>query len=358
MEVKKRVEKILEKYNICDTCLGRQFHGLYPEKSNKEIGEKLKYDFDYRKKKECYFCGGFFENFEKELKKIERELKKYEFHTFLVGSEFPRKMIQREEKLWEENGVDLCEAIKTNLNREVGLELRKRLGKEVDFEIPDVMVIVDLVKNKTIVQASPLYVEGSYKKILPRSKIQKTIESNFLRKSKSEKVIFYSAGRMEENVVTSFYKDFLVKLKAPRKRRLNLRELERKINQNKSVKVKDLGYSKKKKIEDLKSRHLVSYSVVLKFGKLDGEKKEIADSLRKLENKKVHQELKNKIRKPKISKLERKLEGKKLKLNLESTENFSINDFLDKSKPNLKDTIGEEFKVKEIVMKSCRKLKK
>jgi len=35
MELIERVKGILEKYYICDECLGRQFHNM------KEIGEKL-----------------------------------------------------------------------------------------------------------------------------------------------------------------------------------------------------------------------------------------------------------------------------------------------------------------------------
>lgn len=359
MEVKKRVGKILEKYNICDSCLGRQFHNLYPKKSNREIGKELKSNFDYKKEKECYLCKGFFENFEEELKKVERELKKYEFDTFLVGSELPEELIRREERFWEEYGVELCEAIKTNLNREIGKGLKKKLGKEVDFEEPDVMVIVNLEEDRVIVQSSPLYVEGGYKKVLPKGKVQKIIEKSFLRESKAKDAIFYSVGRMEKNVVTSFYKPFLIKLKSPVRRKLDLRELERKINESKSVKVEGLKYSKREKVGEISGRYLVSYSIALEFGKLDGEKREeIVESLEKLRNKKIHQELKNKIRKPRISKIEARFEGKKLKLKLESTEKFSINDFLDKSKPNLKDTLGEEFKVKEIVMENCRKLKK
>ena len=359
MEIRKRVKSILKKHNICDTCLGRQFHNLYPKKTNMEIGRMLKSGFNYKKDEECYFCGGFFENFEDNLRKIEEELKKYEFRTFLVGSEFPKELINREEKLWEENGVDLCEAIKTNLNREVGIALKERIKKDVEFRSPDIMVIVDLENNKTVIQSSPLYIKGRYKKILPKEKVQKIIEKAFLEKSKSQAVTFYSIGRLEENVVTNFYKPFVVKLKSPMKRELNLKDLEKKINKNEFIKVKGLEYSDKEEITEIKKKYLISYSAVLEFDKLnDEETNKILENLKKVKGKKIHQELKNKIRRPKLNKLKANFDNHKLILELESTEIFSINDFLEKSKPNLKDTIGKKFRVMEIVMDDCKKLKK
>lgn len=360
MEIEKRVNRILEKYDICDTCLGRQFHSLYPNKSNREIGEFLKSKFpEYKKRGQCYLCNDIFENLDSYIRRIERKLKEYEFNSFLIGSEFSGELISKEEKFWEEQGVDFCEAIKSNFNREIGIKLKNSLGKKIDFENPDLMIIIKVGENKIKLQISPLYVEGGYKKILPRREIQKIIERAFLRKSRAKKVIFYSVGRLEKKVITSCYRPFLLKLKSPVKRRLNLKEIEEKINQNKSIKIGKLKYSGKEKIDDFKKKFLISYSIVLEFKDLrEKNRKQMERELSNLKNRRIYQNLKGKVRRPKINKVRVRWKRKKLILFLQTTEEFSISDFIDKSKPNLKNIIGEKFKVKEICIRNYKKLRK
>jgi tRNA pseudouridine synthase 10 len=350
MELKERVKNLLKKYNLCDTCLGRQFHELYPRRGNESIGKGLrKLCPEYEKKGKCYLCNDIFENLDKIVEKVKKKLENYEFKTFLVGSKFPGELISREEEIWEENGVEFCEAIKTNFNKVVGVKLKKLLKKKIKFENPDIMVIVDLSNNKAELQVAPLYIEGGYKKLLPKSKVQKIIENVFLKKSCSKDIDFYSVGRLEENVITSCYRPFVIKLKNPRKRRVGLEKIKEEINRKGLIKLGKLKYSDRKSLEKLRGSWEISYFIVLQLrGKIN--KLELKRKLNSLENKRIYQVLRGKLRKPKINKIKVSFENNKIILNLQVTENFSVNSFLTKSKPNLAELLGK-FKVKEIVIK-------
>ena len=372
MELLERVKQILEKYDICDECLGRQFHTIIPKIPNREKGRILRSFvlFDYlfnnkevkiKKNEMCYLCSNISNKTDSYVEKIKKKLENYEYKNFLIGSKIPEELVSKEEEFWEENGVDFCEAIKSSFNREIGYNLKIQTRKQIKFENPDIMVIVDIEKNKIGLQISPLYIEGSYKKNTTKGKVQKLIEKTLLKESQATEAIFYSIGRLEQNVKTNCYRPFVIMLRNPKKRRVGLKKIRKEINKNKSVTVSNLTYSDREALEKMKNEKITaSYQATLEFDK-KFKKEEIKETRKKLtdlRNRRVLQFLKKKTRKPYIRKLEGKLKGKKLILDVESTVGFSINSFLKgKSKPNLKKLIGRDFKIKEIILKNYRKMK-
>jgi len=366
MELIERVKKILESYYICDECLGRQFHNLIPDMPNKERGKILrKYaqiessysNKEYKEKEgeECYLCKNLFDKLDYFAQKVVDEMKDYEYSTFLIGSIIPKDLISREEDFWEEFGIDLCETFKSNFNRNVGIKVKKLCDKNTDFEKPDIMATIDIKNDKCLLQVSPVYIKGSYRKLYPRSGAQKIIINIFEKASKSKEGIFYSIGRLENNVVTSAYRPFIIALKNPKKRNLNLNKLREKLNLKKSIKVSRLSYCRKEDIELMKrDKILASYSIFLKLNKFN---KDIKEKLVSLEKKRIIQILKNKIRKPYIRKIRLKFKDNDLEIYIESTVGFSINSFLSgRSKPNLKKLIGR-FKVEKIILRKYTKMK-
>ncbi|MCD6274934.1 MAG: hypothetical protein J7J15_02835 [Candidatus Aenigmarchaeota archaeon] len=372
MELIDRVKKILEKYEICNECLGRQFHDILPRIKNREKGKILrtyaiinsiykKEEIKIKKTEKCYLCGNIFNKIDFYIEEVKKKLKNYEYKTFLIGSKIPPELISKEEEFWEENGVDFCEAIKSSFNREVGYNLKRMTKKQITFENPDIMAIVDIEKNKVDLQISPLYIKGGYKKNTTKGKVQKIIENLLIKKTGASESIFYSVGRLERNVKTNCYRPFVIMLRNPKKRRIGLKKTRQEINKMKSLSVSTLSYSDKESIEKMKMEKITaSYLVTLKFD--NNLKKEEIKRIRKkllgLRNKRILQYLKKKIRKPYIRRLKIKIGGKNLTLDIESTVGFSINSFLGgKSKPNLKKLIERDFKIKEIVLKKYRKMK-
>ncbi len=361
-----RVVEILKKYDICDDCLGRQFHELNPKIPNKEKGEILRNyaiinstytgkKIEFKKNENCCLCNNIFSKIDFYVQKVKKELEKYEYETFLIGSKIPAELVSKEEDFWEENGVDLCEAIKSDFNRALGISVRKEINHRMRFENPDIMAVVDIENNKINLQISPLYIQGSYKKKTVKGKVQVSIESTLLKHTGGAEAIFYSIGRLEQNVITSCYRPFVIMLKNPKIRKPALTKMRGEINKLKFVSVSKLSSSDREDIDKLKNEKITaSYRITIEFRKKfkDDEIKEIKKKLINLKNRRVLQFLKQKTRNPYIRRMNVKVSGKKFIIDIESTVGFSVNSFLDgKSKPNLTKLIGRDFKVKEIVLK-------
>ncbi|MCK4730016.1 MAG: hypothetical protein KAT28_01735 [Candidatus Aenigmarchaeota archaeon] len=372
MELMERIVEILKKYDICDDCLGRQFHELNPKIPNKEKGKILRNyaiinstykeeKTEFKKNENCFLCNNIFSKIDFYVQEVKKELEKYEYETFLIGSKIPAELVSKEEDFWEENGVDLCEAIKSDFNRALGISVRKEINHRMRFENPDIMAVVDIENNKINLQISPLYIQGSYKKKTVKGKVQLSIENTLLKHTGGAEAVFYSIGRLEQNVITSCYRPFVIMLKNPKIRKPALTKMRGEINKLKFVSVSKLSCSNREAIDELKNEKITaSYRITIEFRKKfkDDEIKEVKKKLINLKNRRVLQFLKQKTRNPYIRRINVKVDGKKFIIDVESTVGFSVNSFLDgKSKPNLTKLIGREFKVKEIVLKRYRIMK-
>ena len=192
-----KVAKVLEK-PVCNHCLGRQFSKLLSGYTNEERGEALRkaaafaldsgstenvdlsnfknFDFHNKDLKEintdkfsCSVCNDFFFQNSKIInlaEKIAKKLKNYEFETFLIGCRPSKRLLKNEEELWERIGIDYCEPIKSEINREVGKRVGNILKKRPDFKNPDINVLVDLEKNKINTILNPFYIFGYYQKLI------------------------------------------------------------------------------------------------------------------------------------------------------------------------------------------------
>jgi tRNA pseudouridine synthase 10 len=370
-EISDRVREIVSKCDICDECLGRQFHAIMPKMPNREIGKALRIcigledasngkSTEYAKYETCQLCKNLFSNADKYVEKIILATKDYEYDTFLVGSIFPADTISKEEDFWEEYGIDSCESIKSNFNRSVGLKFREKTGKQIEFENPDIMAIIDVEKDEIILQISPIYIKGGYKKVLPKSKVQKYIEGTLMEKTLGKEAIFFSVGRLEENTLTSTYRPFVLMIRSPQKRNLKLQKIRKEINERKSLQVSKLSLSNKEGLDSMKSDKIAAnFMITLKFEKLtDDDKKEISEIIKSLRKKRVMQVLKQKVRKPYMRKMVPKFDGNKLSLELETTVGFSVNSFLSgKSRPNLEKSLDRKFEVESIVLRRFKTMK-
>lgn len=190
----KRAAKILEE-PVCQHCLGRQYSQLLSGYANHERGKiirkalafaidskeidykkidssnfsgfrfRMNKDFVPKKEKKCSICDDFFKNIEKIVDKVARKVKGIEFKTFLVGTKISNKLLEKEERLWQRVGIEYCEPIKAEINREVGKLLEKRLKKRAELKKPDIAILLNLEENKIEVKINPLYVFGYYKKL-------------------------------------------------------------------------------------------------------------------------------------------------------------------------------------------------
>ncbi|MBN2095749.1 MAG: hypothetical protein JW727_06905 [Candidatus Aenigmarchaeota archaeon] len=366
-----RAREIIKSCEICDECLGRQFHALNPKLPNFEIGRAIRNFIiledaarekpaEYKKVENCCLCKNLFREVETYSEMVAEAVKEFDYETFLVGSILPPELFTIEEEFWEEHGVGSCESIKSNFNRSVGLKVREKTGKKIEFDGPDMTAIIDIPNGKIIAQVSPLYIKGGYKKLLPKGKVQKYIEGTFLEKSGAREAVFYSVGRLEENTLTAAYRPFVLMLRTPKVRKLKLGKIRSEINQRKSISVSKMSFSSKEELDAMKSDKIAAnFLITLKFEPLsEEEKKEAIKAIRALRKKRVVQILKQKTRRPYMRKISPKFEGDKMLLEVETTVGFSVNSFLTgKSRPNLEGILGKPFEVESIVLRRFKTMK-
>ena len=315
MDVLEISKKILHEGPVCDHCLGRQFAKLSTGLSNKERGQALKLslvlegDRIYKSEnddsllkelalcsvfarktlgtegedEQCWVCLDQFKKLDGWADEAAKALEGLEYSTFLVGTKVSGLLSENEEILWAEAGTAYAEQLKSELNREVGKRIAEKVQKDVDFENPDITITLDLAKNKLELQVRSVYIIGRYRKMIrgipqtrwPCRKCKgKGCEScNFTGKQYQESVdelikgpvieafqavdtAFHGSGREDiDALMLGSGRPFVVEAKSPKKRRADLEELMRSINEKAAgkVEVRELSFVGKGMIETLKS---------------------------------------------------------------------------------------------------------
>jgi len=203
------VLKMLRKYALCDTCLGRQFALLGHGVDNDERGRMLKLglllhasELCYHKKhegfeilkilaqnallkeaemtldyfgkhfskqgpqKNCFLCADRFKLVEGFTEKLTSALAEYEYSTFLVGIELPVNVEEREDEFKAEFKVVYGESIRHEFGRLFGKFLSDATHKTVDFKKPDLTIILNPFEETIRVQSNPLFIAGRYRKLV------------------------------------------------------------------------------------------------------------------------------------------------------------------------------------------------
>ncbi|MCD6591586.1 MAG: tRNA pseudouridine(54/55) synthase Pus10 [Thaumarchaeota archaeon] len=351
VEVFEKAAKILEGYPLCDYCLGRQFSSLCYGAGNDEKGRAIKLGLimnaiaAYResgeipeilkriaetgfspavktlqmlgeeapKPKPCYICGGALSRskFREMAEKIIEELKEYEFRNFVVGARVPAEIREREDELRASFQIDSGEDIKEDVTRGIGPIIQKRLNIPVEYQNPEIVVLVDVFSDAYEIQVNPLFIKGYYRKLqknIPQTpwycrycwgrgcekcgytgreypeSISELIGEPAMRLFEAVSYKFHGAGREDvDATVTGTGRPFILELKHPRKRFIDLSLLEKEINENArgKVEVSNLAYSSRRELRMLKNLSSIAsktYEAIVEF---DGEVSE--DALREVE---------------------------------------------------------------------------
>ncbi|MEA1944007.1 MAG: tRNA pseudouridine(54/55) synthase Pus10 [Euryarchaeota archaeon] len=288
---------ILREGLICDHCLGRQFAKLSTGLTNNERGRAIRLVLamiadaeddqslrsDLQQPKRCWICNGIFEELDTWAARALDVLSDIEHDTFLVGTRPGGLLSENEELLWETAGTDYAEPLKSEINREVGKRIASVTQKEVDFTEPDVVVLLDLARDTVQSQIRSAYIYGRYQKLVrgipqirwpcmecggkgcercgftgkmyPES-VDELISVPVVEAMKASDTTFHGAGR--EDVDARMLGDgrpFVVEVKKPRKRKIDLGRLEKDINEycGTKVVVSDLCFVDHQKVRELKS---------------------------------------------------------------------------------------------------------
>ncbi|TFG05998.1 MAG: tRNA pseudouridine(54/55) synthase Pus10 [Promethearchaeota archaeon] len=317
------VEQILTKYRLCNSCLGRQFALLGRDLSNYKRGEALKIystliasELHELKHEEravqllkliaiqglfqparetlhkwgipietsgfCYICEGFMDKLEYFRDLILQQVQDWEFSTFLMGSQIPENIIDREDTLRAELNLKYGESIKGDINREIG-KLLQTEELQVDFDAPDIVIILNPVTQTVDVQVNPLLILGRYRKLergISQTRwicwkcegkgcdeckgkglrfeysVEGFIADPILKAAAGTGYKFHGAGREDIDArMLGTGRPFIVEIKEPRKRKLDLNALETEINTlaTEKVEVSDLSWSNRGTVRNIKA---------------------------------------------------------------------------------------------------------
>lgn len=311
---------------VCDNCLGRQFAQLLSGMNNKKRGRILRgffalaldYDnsilknieisnfqnFIFRNEKInsklknikenniCFICNNFFEDKNLErwknliIKKINKS--KIEFRSFVIGTKLKEDLAKKEEELWEAIGIDFCEPIKTEINRTIGKEIEKEFKKKANLQYPDIVILINLESEDVSLRINPIFIYGEYQKLVRgiaqtksrryENSVEEIIAGPLLKITKGIKTKFHGAGREDVDARCLGWRPFVIEVIQPKKRFIDLKELEKEINKSREIKVRNLRFSNVKEARKLKEeRHDKEYRV-----KVVCERKINKDDLKKL----------------------------------------------------------------------------
>jgi len=338
-DILEKAQRMLEKYPLCNHCLGRQFALLAYGLDNQRRGEALKLlltmkahqlALDKKKtgftllktlatngssdmaaeilrkmkkkaneKKRCHLCDGRFDSLQALVNRSVEELQHYEHATFLVGVELPTEVEEREDEFKAEFEVKHGESARNAFSREIGKRIAEVTGKAADYKKPDVVVLLGPFKKQVSVQVNPLYIKGRYRKLvrgIPQSRwlcskchgkgcercnwtgkmypesVEEIIGEPVREQTHGEDIALHGAGREDIDArMLGPGRPFVIEVKKPKKRFLDLYRLAKTINEmaHGKVKVSSLRFANKDSVRRLKKTEAAQkiYRAIVEFDK-------------------------------------------------------------------------------------------
>ncbi|UCE96866.1 MAG: tRNA pseudouridine(54/55) synthase Pus10 [Candidatus Bathyarchaeota archaeon] len=274
----------------------------------------------------CFLCEGKFKEIDKVTEKILRKLKNYEFKTFLIGVELPLKIAEQEDEFKARFSVTHGESMKSQFSRDIGKRVSQLIDKKVDYKNPDLVILINPFTNKTRLQINPLYIAGRYRKLvrgIPQSrwlcgdcigegcekcnwtgkKYQESIEgligNPMLEVAEGKEITLHGSGREDVDArMLGSGRPFVLEIKEPRRRILDLQKLEQTINKRAKGKIEihKLCFTNKNMVRRLKKMESAEkvYRTVIEFGCeiSDGELERVEKAL---SNSTIYQQTPNRV---------------------------------------------------------------
>lgn len=278
---------------VCDSCLGRLVADRSFGLTNAQRGNALcitlaladdhPYEPPTSESLEkpdhsvCWVCEGECARVEQFAERALEALSEVEFDTYQVGTRVPPLLEENDRLLREDVGLDedAGEPLKRELNREVGKRIGERTGTEVDLERPDVLVLVDLATDEIELQVNSTFVYGRYRKLerdIPQTRwpcsdcgttglkrgapceacdgtgyrygtsVEQESAPILCDAMEGEEAIFHGAGREDvDALMLGDGRPFVIEIKSPRKRSVDLDRLEAEINEQASGSIEVEG---------------------------------------------------------------------------------------------------------------------
>ena len=392
--IQEKADSILEEEELCDHCLGRQFaklgHGLENYERGVIIrdteGELEESDFDpenvpedAEEGTECEVCDGVFTELEYWTDMVIDSFDRYELETFLIGIRPREEMLEAEEDLWEDYGIEWTEPIKTELSRLIGKRIEDEMDIEVDFTRADINAVVDMEKDRVELQVNSLLIYGQYNKYsreIPQTEwpcnkcrgsgcdecnwtgkqyqesVQELIQEPFIRETKGIEAKFHGGGREDIDVKCFGRREFVLEVIEPLNRDIDLEDLQEEVNESTDkVEVFDLRWAGKDEIAEIKQKHAdKTYEAIVETG--EAVEDSDLDELEKLETlieqdtpTRVEHRRADKTREREVYRVEtEKLDDQKFRMVIEAEAGTYIKELIssdeEKTRPSVHSVLG------------------
>ncbi len=243
--------------------------------------------YDYSKTRldqKCFLCQDIFLYIQEYILKAKELSNSIEFDNLLIGTRLDSQIINQEDYFKGEFNLLEAESFKSHFNRYLGKKLSKTLNKPPEFNNPDVVFIFNLNINTFDIEIlfRPVFLAGRYNKLIRgipqthwncrkclgkgcelcnfsgkqyETSVEELISPEFVKATKASSSKFHGAGREDIDVrMLGTGRPFILELKDPKIRTLDLEKILEKVNQiNKGkVNISDLKYSTKKEVIKIK----------------------------------------------------------------------------------------------------------
>ena len=282
---------------LCDNCLGRPVADRSFGLTNAERGKALRVtvaladdeDYDAPDPVDCWVCEGVCGRFDEWAERCVDALEDVEYHTYQVGTRVPPLLEENDALLRADIGLaeDAGEPIKSEINREVGRRIGRLTDTEVDFTRPEVQLLLDLEAEEVEIQINSVSVYGRYRKLerdIPQTEwpcsncggtgrvtngpcpecdgtgyryqtsVEQEVAPTLYSALRGTESLFHGAGREDVDArMLGTGRPFVVEVKNPHRRDLDLAAIEREINQaSDCVEVDTLQFATHEMVERVK----------------------------------------------------------------------------------------------------------
>ena len=228
----------------------------------------------------CPVCEDVFSLMPRFAENVAEAVNEVESENFLVGTKVEPSIVETEKALWEKYGLENPEAIKSELNREIGKLVLPLVHRRVEFKNPQVVALVDTRFGDVKLDIAPLFIGGRYNKYsreIPQTiwpcrechgkgcphchgkgkmyetSVQEIIGDIALEMAEGDEHFFHGMGR--EDIDARMLGDgrpFVLEISQPKKRFIDLDELEKRSSAGEMAAFNSLHFVQREAVERYK----------------------------------------------------------------------------------------------------------
>ncbi len=277
--------KPLAQTGLCDHCLGRMFGkigtGMTNDRRGKIIRDALKEQgIDAPAEDFCPLCENVFDMLPRFAEAAAEKINDVESDNFLIGTRVEPEVVEREKELKDKYSLENSESIKAELNREIGKLALPMIHRPVEFKNPQVVALVDTRFADVTLDIAPVFIAGRYTKYsreIPQTiwpcrvchgkgcdhchgagkmyptSVQEIIGDIALEMADGQEHFFHGMGREDiDACMLGDGRPFVLEISQPRKRYVDLDELERRANQTDMAGYNSLKFVQREAVERYK----------------------------------------------------------------------------------------------------------